>query len=75
MAIHLLNPRSLYRLADGMHTNGGGLYLRVQKSGQSRTWAFRFQRKGKRVSGLSNQYRSHQGYRKANCSKAEGSLP
>lgn len=49
MAIHLLNPRSLYRLADGMHTDGGGLYLRVQKNGQSRTWAFRFQRKGKRV--------------------------
>ena len=40
-----LNNLTIPRLGAGNHSDGGGLYLRV--IGQSRTWAFRYQRQGK----------------------------
>jgi hypothetical protein len=40
--IHILNERKLKSLPDGMHRDGGGLFLRVRNNRSSRTWAFRY---------------------------------
>ena len=46
MALHTLrNIRSIN--APGMHGDGGGLYLKVTKSG-TKSWIYRFQLSGKR---------------------------
>lgn len=45
MAIHKLSKTALKTLGDGMHNDGGGLYLRVR--GNSRSWVYRFRKNGK----------------------------
>lgn len=45
--IHRLAPRAIKTLPAGMHSDGGGLYLRVKPSG-SRSWVFICQWQGKR---------------------------
>ncbi len=43
----VLKAKQIKHAKEGMHADGGGLYLRVQVSG-SKSWIFRFQLKGKR---------------------------
>lgn len=45
--IHRLAPRAIKTLAAGIHSDGGGLYLRVKASG-SRSWVLVYQWQGKR---------------------------
>src|SRR3954469_13090670 len=42
-----LNARTVETLGPGLHGDGGGLYLSVAPTG-SRSWIFRYQRRGKR---------------------------
>jgi integrase len=51
MAIHLLRALDVKTLGDGMHRDGGGLFLRVR--GKSRTWAFRYTFNGRQMPPLS----------------------
>lgn len=44
--IHRLSARQITALGDGMHADGGGLYLQV--TGQARSWIFRYQIAGQR---------------------------
>jgi hypothetical protein len=49
--LHKLTARQVAAAGDGMHSDGGGLFLRVR--GGSKTWVFRFTRDGrKREMGL-----------------------
>jgi integrase len=43
--LNRLPAAHLHRKPDGMHSDGGGLYLRVR--GDQRTWLLRYQRKGR----------------------------
>ena len=45
--IHRLAPRAIKTLPAGIHSDGGGLYLRVKNSG-SRSWVLVYQWQGKR---------------------------
>lgn len=40
--LHILKTRDVRTLGEGIHSDGGGLYLRVSKTG-ARTWQFRYQ--------------------------------
>lgn len=42
-----LSPKEIQHAKEGMHSDGGGLYLRVQASG-AKSWIFRFQLNGRR---------------------------
>lgn len=45
-ALHKLKALQVSRLGDGMHSDGGGLFLRVK--GGSRSWIFRFTLEGRK---------------------------
>ena len=42
MAIHLLKTKEVLTRPDGLHSDGGGLCLRVQSQGRSRSWVYRY---------------------------------
>ena len=45
-ALHKLTALQVKRVGDGMHSDGGGLFLKVR--GGSRSWVFRFTKDGKK---------------------------
>jgi integrase len=45
--LNKLTAREVAGAKDGSHSDGGGLYLRVQDGGRRRSWVFRFTRNGK----------------------------
>lgn len=45
--IKILAPRSIASLPDGLHADGGNLFLRVR--GESRAWVFRYKKEGKQT--------------------------
>lgn len=45
-ALHKLRALQVKRVGDGMHSDGGGLFLKVR--GGSRSWVFRFTKDGKK---------------------------
>jgi integrase len=42
-----LNPQEIDTLGDGLHSDGGSLYLKVTDEGRRRSWVFRFTRNGR----------------------------
>ena len=45
--MHRLKQSDVLRLGTGMHADGGGLYLRVDKHSGGRSWIFRYRRDGR----------------------------
>jgi hypothetical protein len=45
--LHRLSAREVATLPDGMHCDGGGLYLQVTGGGRGRSWVFRYHVEGR----------------------------
>jgi integrase len=52
-ARHLLTAREVTTLTDGMHKDGGNLFLRVRNGGKARSWVFRYTFNGRQRPPLS----------------------
>lgn len=52
-AIHLLTAREVTTLTDGMHKDGGNLFLNVRNGGKARSWLFRYTFNGRQKPPLS----------------------
>jgi integrase len=51
--IHLLTAREVTTLPDGMHRDGGNLFLQVRNGGKARSWLFRYTFNGRQMPPLS----------------------